>query len=75
MLPPLMFMPNQAPGSEAMVGPKEGAKTYCVARHPLPAPNCVELYQYGQMSQSSASAQGPGIVLTVPGPEELPVVV
>ena len=51
MLPPWMFIPNQVPGSEVIVGPKAGAKTYWVAWQPLPAPNIVELYQYGQRLQ------------------------
>src|ERR1700749_588804 len=57
MFSPLMFMPNQAAGSEVMRGPNDGGKTYWVATHPCPAPKLAELYQYGQMLQSSGSAQ------------------
>jgi hypothetical protein len=36
--PPLLFMGNQTAGSEVIVGPKEGAKIYWVARVRLATP-------------------------------------
>src|SRR6266700_7478746 len=68
---PFGCMPNHAAGSTP--GAKLGGKMYCAPVQLAPAPNWVELYQYGQRLHSNGSLQGAGVVRTAPGPVMLPV--